>query len=697
MLGAGLRLFHLSAKSLWLDEILTAQAAQQRTPMGVLALVRQWDVPPLSFLLTWAVRILGDSDFLIRLPEALAGIACVPVIFALGKSLFRPRVGLLAAFLYAVLPFSVAYAQEARPYALLMFFTTLQMLLAYRMAGAWSRRASLGFAFASVANMYTHYLAFAATLAAYAYLGLALTVERLRARTVIPREDNPIRWWGPDLSNLAVAAAITATFYVPWLLPFVNCFRRPELGCGRPPVRAEAPAAQTWALLSAVSFEGPVLALFVIGLVTLVVSAVWGRWRPSLLILFWIGAPLLSFFLRAGISVVAMLPRYFSVLFPAGVIVAAVGVEAVARGAQGMMQWARGRSSPAPHGSAPGMDPRPGGLPFMTTVAYIGLTVLVLTQSVPRLEASYRAPKDDYRSAAAHILRSTRSDAVVLAVGPYSGFVVAGLEYYLAGNAARIPVLDAVRIDDRFVDRLRHASGPVWAAIFHGPPKEIPTDGFHVERFPGMTIVTRPDSGHGPIADADLLLRWAGTFHHPQDDSRSVFEALAGLKGTGENLLPAPSHGFTRSPEAVRDQWTLLPGTTLEQDTFRLAPGGSSVNVVFTTGRLRPGGTFVIQFAYRNPQLHGVQRVYVSAHHRDERWLDVFPTGGGYLCDAAQDWKTGAFGFTLPPDTASAIIWLRAVGTGTADYRDVEVRPIGQTREGRKDTRDDPPRDAAKV
>src|SRR5262249_46351159 len=157
---------------------------------------------------------------------------------------------------------------------------------------------------------------------------------------------------------------------------------------------------------------------------------------------------------------------------------------------------------------------RPREASFVVALVYVGLTLLVLTQSVPRLEASYREPKDDYRSAAAQIVKSAPSGAVVLAVGPYSGFVVAGLEYYLAGQTARIAVLDAVRIDDRFVDRLRHISGPVWAAIFHGPPRDAPTDGLHVERFPGVSIVRRPEPGQGAIADANFLLRWAATFHH---------------------------------------------------------------------------------------------------------------------------------------------------------------------------------------
>jgi len=169
LLAFGLRVWRLDAKSLWLDEIITAQIARYDSLADVLSSVRAWDLsnPPLSFILTWAsLRMLGETEFAVRFPEALAGAATVPAVYVLGRELFGARVGLTAALLAALLPFSISYGQEARPYALLMMLTTLQMWLAYRVTISSTARRWLWFVVVSVANLYTHYLAFAVTLAA---------------------------------------------------------------------------------------------------------------------------------------------------------------------------------------------------------------------------------------------------------------------------------------------------------------------------------------------------------------------------------------------------------------------------------------------------------------------------------------------------------------------------------------------------
>jgi len=46
----------------------------------------------------------------------------VPVMYILGRELFTPAAGLAAAFLAAVLPFHIYFAQEARPTPSLSFF-----------------------------------------------------------------------------------------------------------------------------------------------------------------------------------------------------------------------------------------------------------------------------------------------------------------------------------------------------------------------------------------------------------------------------------------------------------------------------------------------------------------------------------------------------------------------------------------------
>ncbi len=63
--------------------------------------------------------MLGTGEIALRLPSALAGIATVPVAWAIGRELAGPARGdRCCAALVAVNPLFVWYSQEARAYGL---------------------------------------------------------------------------------------------------------------------------------------------------------------------------------------------------------------------------------------------------------------------------------------------------------------------------------------------------------------------------------------------------------------------------------------------------------------------------------------------------------------------------------------------------------------------------------------------------
>ena len=73
--------------------------------------------PPLWYVLEWVdSRVLGTGEVALRLPSALAGIAIVPVAWAIGRELAGRRAALGCAALVAVNPLFVWYSQEARAY-----------------------------------------------------------------------------------------------------------------------------------------------------------------------------------------------------------------------------------------------------------------------------------------------------------------------------------------------------------------------------------------------------------------------------------------------------------------------------------------------------------------------------------------------------------------------------------------------------
>ncbi|MGW5667923.1 glycosyltransferase family 39 protein [Micromonospora sp. NPDC003776] len=72
----------------------------------------------------WA-EAFGSSDVALRVPSVLAMIAAAALVGAAATRMFSPDTGLLAGLIFAVLPTSTRYAQEAQPYALALLGAAL--------------------------------------------------------------------------------------------------------------------------------------------------------------------------------------------------------------------------------------------------------------------------------------------------------------------------------------------------------------------------------------------------------------------------------------------------------------------------------------------------------------------------------------------------------------------------------------------
>ncbi|WP_271189420.1 glycosyltransferase family 39 protein [Dactylosporangium matsuzakiense] len=112
--------------ALWSDELATWGMAT--TPWaGMFKILQYVDLiigPYYVVAHAWS-DLDGASDAAIRVPSLLAMIGAAALVGALGTRLGGRRVGLLAGLLFAVLPGSSRYAQEARVYALVTLFAVL--------------------------------------------------------------------------------------------------------------------------------------------------------------------------------------------------------------------------------------------------------------------------------------------------------------------------------------------------------------------------------------------------------------------------------------------------------------------------------------------------------------------------------------------------------------------------------------------
>ncbi len=133
LLAAVLRLSTLDLQSFWLDEAFTPVNVLHPSLFATLhGIARTENTPPLWYVLVWAdSRVLGTGEVALRLPSALAGIAAVPVAWAIGRELAGPparRAASVCAALVAVNPLLIWYSQEARAYGLFVLSAALAML-----------------------------------------------------------------------------------------------------------------------------------------------------------------------------------------------------------------------------------------------------------------------------------------------------------------------------------------------------------------------------------------------------------------------------------------------------------------------------------------------------------------------------------------------------------------------------------------
>lgn len=139
--GGGLRVFRLGAKGLWFDEVASVLRAEGRfgvlsgkpeAPGGVgavLAETREPHPPLYALILRGWMRVAGDGEAALRALSVLASVATIAVAAAgawsLAGPVAGPRAGVAAALLLAAAPLEVAYAQEARAYALVALLSAV--------------------------------------------------------------------------------------------------------------------------------------------------------------------------------------------------------------------------------------------------------------------------------------------------------------------------------------------------------------------------------------------------------------------------------------------------------------------------------------------------------------------------------------------------------------------------------------------
>jgi mannosyltransferase len=305
-----IRLVRLGEQSLWLDEAFSWLVASRPLAEGLEIARVNFVNPPLYYLLLHPVAQIGHSEALLRLPSALFGAATVPLLYALGRRLHRPRAGIAAAALLAFNPFHMWVSREARSYALLCLLAALVLAsFLQRLSG---RRGWLAFTGLSALAYLTHYFALLLALAQFIFFLLTLQRRhRLFRRWVLAQ---------------AVAFAPLA-IWLAWLFTQET----QSIGIGW------IPRPAWWA---------PLLTLWDFGLLYVDGWWSWGFWavplfavalacglwnvRRRLLLGLWLVVPVLAVLLISwGLGRYFYVDRYFVTVLPAYVLLSATGAIAI--------------------------------------------------------------------------------------------------------------------------------------------------------------------------------------------------------------------------------------------------------------------------------------------------------------------------------------------------------------------------------
>jgi 4-amino-4-deoxy-L-arabinose transferase-like glycosyltransferase len=385
--GAGLRLFHLGAKSLWQDEPAMVAIARMSLPH----FVRVWWYGEASFQSVYFLLMrgwihLGSSEAWIRLPAALFGIAAIPLIYLVARKLVGSRPALASAALLAFSSTHVYYSQEARTYTMTILLVLLSSWFFVQAVEQGREKDWIAWTIFSVLAVYGHYFASLVMVAQACSLFLC---------------KKPAPWKRMVLHALLILAmAMPGMTYV---------FRTsPEFLTGALNVKPTPKQLLHLALFLGGSGEKLVLAtiLWAAG-----VRAIWrerlGRaeaeifWR-GMLVLLWAVLPI---FLVAVVSLhyPVFVQRYMIFSLPAALMLAGRGMSALPK--RNLGRW---------------------------------LVVVLCAASMVNIVLGYRKPREDWRGATDSIIRSAApGDALLI----YPFYARPGFDYYYDLRRENAPAL----------------------------------------------------------------------------------------------------------------------------------------------------------------------------------------------------------------------------------------------------------------
>jgi mannosyltransferase len=207
VLAAFLRFHNLGGPSLFNDELSTVHTANSDNIACMIEghIIPDVHPPGFQIMMFFVVHHLGDNEFWLRFPTAIAGILAVLMIYFLGRYIYSSREGLIAAFLTTVLWAPLYYSQEARAYSFLLFFSIVLVFYWLKIINNLKKESPVKISWIII------FIITGILIEYFQYLGLLLLVL-LGLSSIIVLIKQP-----KQLGKAVLIFAVTAVAFLPWL------------------------------------------------------------------------------------------------------------------------------------------------------------------------------------------------------------------------------------------------------------------------------------------------------------------------------------------------------------------------------------------------------------------------------------------------------------------------------------------------
>jgi 4-amino-4-deoxy-L-arabinose transferase-like glycosyltransferase len=209
--GTVLRFYGLDNNSLGNDELASWRRSNYDTFNEVIheQIYNENHPPGHQVLLFFVEKYLGDSEWILRFPSAIAGILSIFFIFLLGSRLYTYREGLISAVVMAFAWCPIYYSQEARAYSFLLLFTLMSTYYWDLIVRNLNNRK-----FKSIYSILIGYIVTASLTCYFHYFGvLVIGLQGLGAAILFIRRGKILRY-------IILVYSLIALTYAPWWFPF---------------------------------------------------------------------------------------------------------------------------------------------------------------------------------------------------------------------------------------------------------------------------------------------------------------------------------------------------------------------------------------------------------------------------------------------------------------------------------------------